>query len=105
MTTAGLTWAIGTVRDVPCGSQGFDRPHMMPVGHWTAAQRACNGACPGARMLPCAPTPGTEILTERIPVGSQNGDSAEGRHARGEQSCTYGGKEGESNASLEGLAG
>lgn len=54
-------------------------------------------------MLPCAPIPGTEILTVRIPVGSQNEDSAEG-FTRGKAS-TYGGKEGGSNASLEGLAG
>ncbi|GGQ05681.1 hypothetical protein GCM10010279_11130 [Streptomyces mutabilis] len=46
-----------------------------PVGHWTTNRWACDGACSRASVLLCAPTPGTEILTGRIPVGSQNGDS------------------------------
>src|SRR4051794_28589655 len=36
-------------------------------------------------MLLCAPGPGTEILPGRIPVGSQNGDSAEAPHAGARQ--------------------
>src|SRR5690242_16878089 len=50
-------------------------------------------------MLPCAPIPGTEILTDRIPVGSQNGDrrgrgdSADGgRDTRGNSQARTGGK-------------
>ncbi|GAA4068200.1 hypothetical protein GCM10022233_49870 [Streptomyces shaanxiensis] len=62
---------------------------------------------PTVTMLPCAPTPGTEILTGRIPVGSQNGDSAEGttRGGNARNTSTNRGEEGGSNASLEGLAG
>ncbi|GHD11816.1 hypothetical protein GCM10010313_35380 [Streptomyces violarus] len=59
-------------------------------------------------MLLCAPSQGTEILSARIPVGNQNGDSAEAANARGEQRGKYQhdrGEEGGSNASLEGLAG
>ena len=44
----------------------------------------------------CAPTPGTEILSARIPVGSQNGDSAEGTTLgeRGDNVSTNRGKRG-----------
>lgn len=58
-------------------------------------------------MLPCAPTPGTEILVGRIPVGSHIGDSAEGitRGGNARNTSTNRGEEGGSNASLEGLAG
>lgn len=73
------------------------------MGHWTADQGACDGACPQARMLPCAPIPGTEILTERIPVGSRHGDSARASHAGKGQHVR--GEEGGTNASLEALAG
>ncbi|GAB2861158.1 hypothetical protein GCM10027074_30380 [Streptomyces deserti] len=59
---------------------------------------------PAALMLPCAPTPGTEILTARIPWGSQIGDSATGT-MRGGNTSTNRGEEGGSNASLEGFAG
>ncbi|MGY3203598.1 hypothetical protein ACVW19_004113 [Streptomyces sp. TE5632] len=38
---------------------------------------------PAALALLCAPARGTEILTGGIHVGSRNGDSAEGHHARG----------------------
>src|SRR4051812_39684528 len=57
-------------------------------------------------MHPCAPTPGTEILSTRIPVGSHNGDSADGttHGERAGQPAPTGGKRG-SNASLEGFAG
>ncbi|GAA3088549.1 hypothetical protein GCM10010449_10340 [Streptomyces rectiviolaceus] len=65
---------------------------------------------PVARMLPCAPGPGTDILTFGIPLGSPwreqrglpHGQSG-GNHARGHVG-TYGGNRG-SNASLEGTTG
>ncbi|AKZ57682.1 hypothetical protein SAM23877_4637 [Streptomyces ambofaciens ATCC 23877] len=62
---------------------------------------------PAAPVLLCAPTPGTEILTGRIPVGSQNEDSARdaAREDNGERTARHRGEEGGSNASLEGLAG
>ncbi|GGL75664.1 hypothetical protein GCM10010129_19160 [Streptomyces fumigatiscleroticus] len=59
---------------------------------------------PAASVHPCASTPGTEILTGRIPVGSQDGDSARGLTSGGTTS-TNRGEEGGSNAALEGLAG
>ncbi|GAA3498831.1 hypothetical protein GCM10019016_059340 [Streptomyces prasinosporus] len=55
-------------------------------------------------MLPCAPTPGTGIPADGIPVGSRNGDSAEGVMREG-NTGTNRGEEGGSDASLEGLAG
>ncbi|GAA4539556.1 hypothetical protein GCM10023097_06180 [Streptomyces collinus] len=69
--------------------------------------RTVQGVPRAVTMLLCAPRQGTEILTGRIPVGIQNGDSAKAA-TRGANSArnisTYGGKRG-SNASLEGLAG
>ncbi|GHH89904.1 hypothetical protein GCM10017779_03610 [Streptomyces capillispiralis] len=62
------------------------------------------GRTPEALTLLCAPTPGTEAPPGGIPVGSQNGDSAEGTMREGRTS-TNRGEEGGSNASLEGLAG
>lgn len=56
-----------------------------------------------ALTLPCAPTPGTEILTGGIPVGSQNATRLKGTMREGNTS-TYRGEEGGSNGSLESLA-
>ncbi|GAA3868178.1 hypothetical protein GCM10023084_21610 [Streptomyces lacrimifluminis] len=103
----GLMWAIGTVRGVPCAIQKVRPAGRAVGGTLDGGPGACNGAPPGPTMLPCAPTPGTEILTGRIRVGSQHEDSAKGIHGttHGRTASTTGGNEGGRNASLEGLAG
>ncbi|GAA0656292.1 hypothetical protein GCM10009535_39080 [Streptomyces thermocarboxydovorans] len=92
------------VRDVPRRYAGSGSVEGESGGTLVSTREGARRRTPVALTLPCAPTPGTEILTGGIPVGNQNEDSAKGT-MREERNSTNRGEEGGSNASLEGLAG